>query len=37
MKAELRKRLHGLRDALAREDRVRYSGLITGDILTLAA
>lgn len=37
MKAALRKRLHGLRDALTREDRARFSGLITGDILTLAA
>ena len=37
MKAELRKRLHGLRDALTPEERARYSESITGDILSLAA
>ncbi len=37
MKAKLRKRLHGLRDALTPEERARHSGSITRDILALAA
>jgi len=37
MKAELRKRLHGLRNSLTSGERANYSGSITGDILALPA